>query len=257
MTDVVFIGIEIGGTKLQLVAGDAHRRGPAQRCPADVDRANGRRRDLRQIEAGLAELRERARGRVDAHRRRLWRAGRLADRPHRPVAPDRRLGESSPSATGWPSERRVAGGRGERRQHRPPSAKPSPARDAGSRPVFYVQLRQRRRRRTGDRRGAIYHGAPARRDGVRAPAARAASGETVESRCSGWAVDEPDPGGCARAPRDSTLARLVAMDPGGEVASPGRGMAAGDALAERMLDERRRRHGVRPVARRSTWPTRT
>src|SRR5687768_17454552 len=55
MTDGVFIGIEIGGTKLQPVAGDPSAR-VLRRFRDDVDRAKGGGGICRQTEAGLAEL---------------------------------------------------------------------------------------------------------------------------------------------------------------------------------------------------------
>jgi glucokinase len=42
---------------------------------------------------------------------------------------------------------------------------------------------------------------------------------------------------CARAPRDSTLARLAAMDPGGESRHLAAALAASDPLAERVLHD--------------------
>jgi glucokinase len=42
---------------------------------------------------------------------------------------------------------------------------------------------------------------------------------------------------CARSPRDSTLARLVALDPGNEARHLAAALAADDVVARRMLDE--------------------
>jgi glucokinase len=61
-------------------------------------------------------------------------------------------------------------------------------------------------------------------------------GETVEARCSGWAVDRRIRSACAEGPRDSALARLVAMDPGAESRHLAAALAAGDARAAGILD---------------------
>lgn len=84
--------------------------------------------------------------------------------------------------------------------------------------------------------GEIYHGAPPgemefghlrlERDGT-----------TVESRCSGWAVDERIRAACARSPRDSTLARLVLLDPGAESRHLRDAAEAKDPIARHILDE--------------------
>src|SRR5688500_10561946 len=55
MSERVYIGIEIGGTKLQLVAGDASANVLA-RFRATADRTSGRPGIQRQLEAGLDEL---------------------------------------------------------------------------------------------------------------------------------------------------------------------------------------------------------
>jgi glucokinase len=62
-------------------------------------------------------------------------------------------------------------------------------------------------------------------------------GETVESRCSGWAVDKRVRGECARSSRDSALARLATMDPGTEARHLPAALAASDPLAQRLIDE--------------------
>ena len=131
-------------------------------------------------------------------RRRVRRAGRLQDRQDRPVAPDRRVGEFRPG--------RLA----PRRAPRPPAGERGGrvavdndaniaalgeachGAGAGLDPVFYVTL--------GSGVGGglvvgghVYHGAPpGEAEFGHLRLGRAAGGTgcaTVESRCSGWAVD--------------------------------------------------------------------
>jgi glucokinase len=86
------------------------------------------------------------------------------------------------------------------------------------------------------RRGLVYHGAPpGEMEFGHLRLGR--EGETVESRCSGWAVDKRIRAACARSPRDSALARLVALDPGAEARHLAAALHAGDALAQRILEE--------------------
>src|SRR5687768_13260468 len=65
MTDAAFIGIEIGGTKLQLVAGGAAAR-VGRRVRLNVDPAAGGGGICRQIGAALVQLRGEVGGRVAA-----------------------------------------------------------------------------------------------------------------------------------------------------------------------------------------------
>ncbi len=83
--------------------------------------------------------------------------------------------------------------------------------------------------------GAIYHGAsPGESEIGHLRLDR--SGATVESRCSGWAVDarvrnakEQQPGG--------TLAKMAGGAPGGEARFLAAALGQGDAAAERILKE--------------------
>lgn len=87
-----------------------------------------------------------------------------------------------------------------------------------------------------DRGATVYHGAPPGEMEF-GHLLLSREGETVESKCSGWAVDERIRAECARAPRDSTLARLVAMDPGSESRHLAAALAASDPVAERVMSD--------------------
>jgi glucokinase len=234
MADAAFIGIEIGGTKLQLVAGDGTAR-VLHRFRAEVDRAKGGREICKQIEGGLAEIRAKTGGRVAGIGVGFggpvdWRTGRIA-RSHQ-------IGgwEGFPLGE-WLTDR--SGGA--------PVAVDNDANvgalgealgvvTPGIESLFYVTLGSGVGGGlvTG---GAIYHGAaPGEMEFGHLRLGRG-PGQTVESRCSGWAVDARVRAACAEGPRDSALARLVAMYPGSESRQLGPALAAGDALSEAILAE--------------------
>ncbi len=209
MTETL-IGIEIGGTKLQVVLGDAagaiHRR-----FRFAVDRARGAEGIREQIARALAEPEARdARavgagfgGPVD------WRTGRVCCSHHVAGWSDFPLGDWLRELTGRPAavdndanvaalaEARLGAGR-------------------GADPVLYVTLGSG----VGGGLvcgGAIYHGAPpgeVELGHVRLDRA----GATVESRCAGWAVDR------------KVRARIAARRPAGPAGGHGhrrRGAASG------------------------------
>jgi glucokinase len=234
MSDGVFIGIEIGGSKLQLVAG-----GPAcrvtHRVRKNVERGADGSRICSQIEQALAELREVAPapvislgvgfgGPVDRESGRVVRSHQVAGWENFPLRDwlSERAGrvpvvvENDASAAGLAEALAGAG--------------------AGFKTVFYCNFGSGVGGALVTERGMIYHGAPPGEmefGHVRLDR----EGQTVESRCSGWAVDERVRSECARAPRDSTLARLVAMDPGNESRHLAAALAAGDAVAERVIKD--------------------
>ncbi len=223
------LGIEIGGTKLQLALGDAtgtiHRR---FRFAVDHDQGAAGIRD--RIAATLAEVCTGARpaavgvgfgGPVD------WRAGRICCSHHVSGWSDFPLGDWLRELSGAPvavdndanvaalGEARLGAGR-------------------GYDPVLYLTLGSG----VGGGLvcgGAIYHGAPPGEveiGHVRLDRA----GSTVESRCSGWAVDRKIRA-CIAARPDGLLARLAGPPTGGEARHLGAALAAGDTDARRLLDE--------------------
>jgi glucokinase len=105
---------------------------------------------------------------------------------------------------------------------------------AGSDPVFYVTLGSG----VGGGlvvHGAIYHGTiPGEAEIGHVRLDR--HGATVESRCSGWAVDQKIRTACADHTH-SVLAQLTANSRGGEAQHLAAALQAGDPLAQRILDE--------------------
>jgi glucokinase len=225
----MFLGIEIGGSKLQLVTGDdsATIRGRRRLAVNPTEGAIGIRR---QIEKTLAELLRQDNvgaigvgfgGPVD------WRAGKIA-RSHQIE------GWSGFDLSGW--LRQLAG---------VPVFVDNDANVAalgeaihgagvGLSPVFYFNLG------SGVGGGlvvsrSIYHGiAPGEIEFGHLRLDR--TGATVESRCSGWSVDRKIRRLTVEAP-DSLLSRLAAGPNGGEARHLAAALGAGDALAQRILEE--------------------
>jgi glucokinase len=226
MTDT-FIGIEIGGTKLQVALGDA-RGAIHRRFRFTVDRAHGAAGIRERIAATLGEARAREAaalgvgfgGPVD------WRAGRIRCSHHVAGWADFDLGNWLRELTGRPvavdndanvaalGEARAGAGRGHD-------------------PVLYVTLGSG----VGGGLvcgGAIFHGAPPGEVEI-GHVRLDRSGATVESRCSGWAVDRRIRERIAAEP-DSLLARLASTQSGGEARHLGVALAAGDPAARAILE---------------------
>ncbi|HOX02329.1 MAG TPA: ROK family protein [Candidatus Paceibacterota bacterium] len=220
------VGIEIGGTKLQVVMGDASLRiGRRWRFP--VDAARGREQICEQLEPCLHEIRSAGTvagagigfgGPVD------WSTGVVA-RSHQVEGwSGFPLGEWIAHEGGWPvrvdNDANVAA-LGESRS----------GAGQGRSPVLYVTLGSG----VGGGLtvgGRIYHGAkPGEMEIGHVRLDR--KGATVESRCSGWAVDAR-----ARAARqahpESALARQTAGAQGGEARLLPAALAAGDAAAREI-----------------------
>ena len=223
------LGIEIGGTKLQLVLGDAVGK-ICERRKLAVDPANGAAGIRRQIEGALPELLRGRRvlgagvgfgGPVD------WRTGRICRSHHIKGWSDFDLGGWLCQLVGAPvvvdNDANVAalgealGGAG-----------------VGFNPVFYVTLGSG----VGGGLvvdGKIYHGAkPGEAEIGHVRLDRA--GTIVEARCSGWAVDARIRELKAKEP-ESLLARLTGEEPGGEAKHLVAAWQQGDAAAKRLLQE--------------------
>jgi glucokinase len=234
MSDGAFIGIEIGGSKLQLVAGGANCR-VTHRVRKTVERGADGPRICAQIDEGLAELRERIHtpvksigvgfgGPVDRRGGRIVRSHQVAGWENFPLRD-------------WLSERAervpvIV----ENDSNAATLAEAVAGAGLGFETVFYCNFGSGVGGGLVTCGGLPYHGAP--------PGEMEfghlrlnPEGVTVESKCSGWAVDERIRVECARAPRDSTLARLVAMDPGSESRHLAAAMGAGDLVAERVLND--------------------
>ena len=222
------LGIEIGGSKLQLVRGT-----PAgeivERFRFTVDPARGAAALRERIEETVRDLGRRQPpaaigvgfgGPVD------WRTGRICCSHHVSGWSEFPLGEWLQELSGRPvrvdndanvaalGEARLGAGR-------------------GTNPVFYVTLG------SGVGGGlvvadAIYHGAtPGEAEIGHVRLDRTA---TVESRCAGWSVDRKIRALNAREP-DGLLARLCAGMNGGEARQLGAALQQGDAAALGLLKE--------------------
>jgi glucokinase len=223
------LGIEIGGTKLQLVLGD-ERGQISERRKLAVDPAKGAAGIRQQIEGALPELLGRRQvvrvgvgfgGPVD------WRTGKIC-RSHQIE------GWSEFDLGGW------LGGLTEAPVVVDNDANVAALGEAlcgagvGFNPVFYVTLGSG----VGGGLvvdGRIYHGAkPGESEIGHVRLDR--RGPIVEARCSGWAVDArirelkvKEPG--------SVLARLVGEAKGGEAKHLAAAWQQGDAAARRLLQE--------------------
>lgn len=224
-----YLGLEIGGTKLQLVLGNGAGR-IHQRWRHTVDRGRGGAGIRAWITATLAEILPTTRlegmgvgfgGPVD------WKTGRICCSHHIEGWSDFELGAWLGAQTKVPvhvdNDANVAA-LGEARC----------GSGVGCNPVFYVTL--------GSGVGGglvvdqnIYHGAPpgeAEIGHVRLDKA----GTILESRCSGWAVDQRVRAFVTREPR-SLLAQLVGSTPGGEAKQLGIALARNDGAAGQILAE--------------------
>ncbi|MCP5521367.1 MAG: ROK family protein [Verrucomicrobiales bacterium] len=222
------LGIEIGGTKLQIVTGQADGTITDRRRLA-VNPAAGGEGIRRQIAENLPGLLERWKptgigvgfgGPVDARSGRICRSHQIEGWDGFPLT------EWLTAQTGLPAvvendantaavgEARIGAGH-------------------GCDPVFYVTLGSG----VGGGlavNGAVYHGTPpgeAELGHVRLDR----SGTTVESRCSGWAVDRAVRDFAAAHPA-TRLANRVRSNPGSEARQLGPALAGGDTDALRILE---------------------
>jgi glucokinase len=227
----LYIGIEIGGTKLQLVAGDASAR-VLDRVRITADRATGAAGIRTQIEAGLRKLaawRDLAGVGVGFGGPVNPRTGRIA-RSHQVE------GWEGFSLRDWLAE--LAGGAPVTVENDSNCATVGEALDGAGRgfdTVFYCNFGSGVGGGLVTRGGVIYHGAPPGEMEFGHLRLGRGQGETVESRCSGWAVDARIRAHCAEGPRDSALARLVALDPGSEARHLACALAANDEVANRIV----------------------
>ena len=224
-----FLGIEIGGTKLQLVAGDAAARITTRRR-FTVDQARGGAGIREQIQAALPELMATATpvalgvgfgGPVDAATGQICCSHQIEGWSEFP------LGDWLRGLTGLPvrvdnDANTAALGEAQR------------GAGVGSNPVFYVTLGSG----VGGGLvvgGGIYHGAkPGEAEIGHVRLDRA--GTIIEERCSGWAVDRKIREACAREPQ-SALSQRTANLPSGEARALAPALAQGDPVAQRILAE--------------------
>jgi len=223
------VGIEIGGTKLQVVTGDD--RGSIDRTfPFRVESARGAQGIREHIESAIRECRRLGTiqavgvgfgGPMDLDRGEVTRSHQiegwsgfplvawLRDLAGAPVAAD------NDANVATLAEARVGAG-------------------AGLDSVFYITLGSG----VGGglvSGGRIFHGAPPGEAEI-GHLRLDRSGVLVEQRCSGWAVDARIRQE-APAHADSVLARLVREDPGAEARHLGKALSLGDAWAAGILEQ--------------------
>ncbi len=224
----LYIGIEIGGTKLQLVAADASGD-IIKRKKLLVDRSKGAEGIREQIRQGLLEL--------DAKHCEAvgvgfggpvnWKTGKICRSHHIEGWSEFDLGKWLSEVTGAPAiidNDANVGALGEAMR----------GAGVGFNPVFYVTLGSG----VGGGLvvdGQIYHGilpGEAELGHVRLDR----NGATVESRCSGWAADAKVRVASAQNP-SSLLARLVKGEKGNEAIHLAEGLRKGDTDSKRILGE--------------------
>ncbi len=224
-----YFGIEIGGTKLQLVAGDDTGR-VLERLRYTVERRHGAAGIRQRIERALVELSRSWEplavgvgfgGPVD------WRTGRVACSHHIAGWSDFELGE-------WVGARTDCLVRVDNDANMGALGEAMRGAGQGANPVCYVTLGSG----VGGGlvvAGRIFHGArPGEAEIGHLRLDR--DGTTVESRCSGWAVD-------ARIRRlkaegsPSLLCELIGDTPGGEALHLDRALRENDLAAWRLLKE--------------------
>lgn len=224
-----YLGIEIGGTKLQLVLGDENGKIQARR-KLSVEREQGAQGIRRQIEDSLPELTRGHKaiglgvgfgGPVD------WRTGRIC-RSHQIE------GWSEFDLGGWLGRLANVPLRVDNDANVAALGEARHGSGGGFNPVFYVTLGSG----VGGGLvidGQIYHGAkPGEAEIGHIRLDR--HGTIVESRCSGWAVDRRIRELKTKAP-DSLLVRLAAQEKSGEAKYLASAVAQGDRAALDLLNE--------------------
>ena len=221
------LGVEIGGTKLQLFAGDEKGK-VLERLRMAVEPARGGAGIRRQIKAALSKLLRKYKvaaigvgfgGPVD------WRAGRIA-RSHQIE------GWSGFELTAWLKELAGVPVVADNDANVAALGEALHGAGVGYEPVFYVTLGSG----VGGglvTHGQVYHGAaPGEAEIGHLRLDR--QGTLLESLCSGWAIDARVRE-VAAVNKTSILARLVRGKQGGEAKSLAPALAQGDASAKRLL----------------------
>ena len=224
-----YLGIEIGGTKLQIVTGDAAAK-IRERHRLTVEPKHGAKGIRRQIETASHEILKTTRltavgggfgGPVD------WRTGRIC-KSHQIE------GWSGFDLAGWLKEMTGAPVLVDNDANVAALGEARHGAGRGANPVFYVTL--------GSGVGGglvadsrIYHGAtPGEAEIGHVRLDR--KGTIVEERCSGWAVDARIRALKKSAP-GSVLAKMIGSESGGEAKHLAVALRQGDAAAKRILEE--------------------
>ncbi len=229
MDNKLYLGLEIGGTKLQIVLGDAAAN-IVQRCRLTVAPAEGGAGIRRQIQAALPELLQRHSplavgvgfgGPVD------WKTGKICCSHQIQGWAEFEFGTWLRELTGLPV-------RVDNDANTAALGEAELGAGTGCNPVFYATLGSG----VGGGLvvdGAIYHGAkPGEAELGHIRLDR--TGTVVESRCSGWAVDRQIQQLKSTRP-ESLLAQWADQDPGNEARHLVPALAHGDVAAQEMLAE--------------------
>ncbi len=227
--DKTYLGIEIGGTKLQLVRGDGQGT-ILQRWRRTVDRARGGAGIREQIESALTEILAASvprsmgvgfGGPVD------WRTGKICCSHQIEGWSEFGLGE-------WLQRLAALPVRVDNDANTATLGEAQHGAGQGFNPVFYVTLGSG----VGGGlvvEGSIYHGAtPGEAEIGHLRLDRA--GTIVEKRCSGWAVDAKIRASLANEPA-SLLGRRIGGERGGEAKHWRAALDEGDQAAQAILEE--------------------
>lgn len=229
MNERLYIGVEIGGTKVQVVLGNDHAS-IIDRRRFHVDRQAGAAGIRKQIAQAIDDYQHKHRisavgigfgGPVD------WRTGKVCLSHHIE-------GWSEFDLTSWIRELARVPLVVDNDANTAALAEAVLGSGKNSNPVFYITL--------GSGVGGglvcnkeIFHGAIPGESEI-GHVRLDKSGTIVEQRCSGWAVDERIREAVADKP-DSPLAKLAAKNPGAESKHLPAAIKSGDALAQKILDE--------------------
>ena len=229
MNEQLYVGVEIGGTKLQVVLGNVHAN-IIDRRRFNVDKKAGGAGIRKQIAYALDDYSHKHRisavgigfgGPVD------WRSGKICLSHHIE-------GWSHFELSAWMRELTRLPVRVDNDANTAALAEAVLGGGASSNPVFYVTL--------GSGVGGglvvdkkIYHGAiPGEAEIGHLRVDK--SGAVVEKRCSGWAVDERIRTAANGEP-DAPLAKLISSSHGAEARHLGKAIELGCPLAKRILNE--------------------
>jgi glucokinase len=225
-----FLGIEIGGTKLQIVAGTAQGK-IVHRWRAIADRARGGAGICQQIAQGLSQMQKELAPRAIG----VGFGGPIDSRTGRVATSHQVEGWEGFELRKWLAEQSGLPVATENDSNTAALAEATLGAGAGMNPVFYFNLGSG----VGGGfvvDGRIYHGLPpgeAEFGHVRLDK----SGATVESCCSGWALDRLIRQSMVEHSQ-SRLAQLIGHDPpGGEARHLSTALRENDPVAVQILSE--------------------
>ena len=226
----IYLGVEIGGTKLQIVAGD-ERGQIVRRWRASAQREAGGPAIAGQIHNGIREIRAGLEPRAIG----VGFGGPVDNRTGRICTSHQVEGWENFDLPSWLNEQSGLNVIVENDSNCAALAEATLGAGASQSPVFYFNLGSG----VGGGLavdGRIYHGAPPGEAEFGHVRLDRSGGATVESRCSGWAIDRRIRALQAGRP-DSLLARSLAPLPGGEARHLPAALAAEDAAARQIVGD--------------------